>query len=813
MKNNIKRLCMLLPLAAALLLIATGCKKDKMTTFRVLAVAEQKAPDPDASKTQLVNETHVYWEDGDEIDVWFLDNPSGRITATFHIGNGRNDTSAIFQLSDKMKVSEDYVGKYLALFPSDGKNSYSSTEKTVVVNFPANQGYRNDNSFARAACPMVAYKENKVDMSGQTNPLVRMLFHNLAGLVRIQLIDNVEDVGDTSVTPRHRLKSLTFTSKDEKKLSGPFKVTGYDSIAPSLTASGGSNTVTITPDPDTPILLPVNNNNSPSNSSPLTFYLALPALSGTGNTTYTITMTAVATDMVTNAEVRMSMDFSVTIRRNGITKMPALKVTRWDATGNGAATPGITGNGTFERPFLIYTYEDLKQLRDACNTNTKINGTAITNGEYVRIMRGDIVLDETWTEGINNFRGTMTYYASHASADQGITNNTNVPLFESIGEVGSNYGSVDGITIKGVKSWGVSQYDAPTFSPLCHKNYGTISNCMVGSDAEFSYKYTNANPTVGMGGICAENYGKIEACGCRGHLMAPKLGGICLNNHTGGKIERCFIPSPMRANVGADKSDSVGGICYNNKGTVKDCFFAANINNALKQQISWGGIVFQNSGTVEHCYVDASGIIHSENSVGGIVHTLTGGTVENCWNDADLLQVDTRGGLGGLVFRMTDGTVRNCYRRCPTGSMTAKGTGVMGGAVARMSGGTVENSYVYSDMSQTVCDIKGMFVGAFTGGTIKNCYGEQSAIAGSMPFYGSKSSSTTATLDKCYSKVDQAGIDVYETYDELLNGKENESHETIFPGLAHYTPWPNGWLSWVAGPTGEPARLGSSKRR
>jgi len=795
MKNNIKRLCMLLPLAAALLL-PTGCKKDQ-TTFRVLAVAEQHAPDSDASKTQLVNETHVYWENDDVIDVCFLDN-NVRSTATFSI-EGRNDTTAIFDLNKEVKIPNDYKGSYLALFPANTNNKLETDN--VVITFPNNQSYRNDNSFARAACPMVAYKEVKDGMSGE-NPLVRMLFHNLVGLVRIQLIDNVEDDEDTSVAPRHRLKSLTFRSKNGKSLSGTFNVTGYKENAPGLTVKSGNDYVTITP-PDTLIpLLPVNNNNSTSNRMPLTFYLALPALSGTANTEYKIEMTAEAIDVVKKATVKMKKTFNVTIRRNGITKMPALTVTQWDATGDGTnsdVTPGITGNGTYERPFLIYTYEDLKQLRDACNTNTKINGTAITNGEYVRIMRGDIVLDETWTEGIKNFRGTMTYGASHASAAQGIKNNTHVPLFKSIGAKGS----VDGITITGGYSWGVSSFESPTFSPLCDTNRGTISNCMVGSDYEFAYKYDNTSNTVGMGGICAENYKDIVACGCRGHLMAPKVGGICLNNHKGGKIERCFIPSPMRANVGADKSDSVGGICYNNEGTVKDCFFAANINNALKQQISWGGIVFQNSGKVEHCYVDASGILHSENSVGGIVHTLTGGTVENCWNDADLLQVDTRGGLGGLVFRMTGGIVRNCYRRRDTGSMTAKGTGVMGGAVARMSGGTVENSYVYSDMSQTVCDIKGMFVGAFTGGIIKNCYGEQSAIAGSMPFYGSKSSS--AIIDKCYSKAAQAGITVFTDY------TGDVSLLTFLNGYSDSLP--TGWLSWVAGPTGEPPLHASSKRR
>ena len=819
MKNNIKRLCMLLPLAATLLL-PTGCKKE-MTTFDILAIAEEGTPDSDGSKTRLVNETHVYWEDGDQINARYMGDgsatatPSNVGTFEFTIGSttGVESQRAIFSpttASQEVKVPIAPEGDFLALFPANEANELGEKSGDVVINFPAEQGYRNDRSFAKTACPMVAYGNDKSGQSG----LVRMLFHNLAGLVRIQIIDSINN--NSSSDAVHQLKSLSFSTTNDspcKQLSGPFVVTGYKNNAPSLTATAkGSKTVTITP--SSAIDLPVHNNVGNVDNEPLTFYLVLPAMNGTGDNGYKITMTATAIDKNTKGTVQVVKTFTVNIRRNGITKMPALTVHEWSESGNGTVSPGITGNGTADRPFLIYSYNDLVQLRRACKHSLKINGKAIANGVHIRLMNYIELGTETtpWTEGIPNFSATLTYGGSQSSANQGIKNNTNVPIFESI----ATGGVVRGLNVSGHHQWSSNEADAKGFSPLCHTNNGTISDCMVDDNASFGYNYLGISTTVGVGGICVENNGTIQRCGCRGHLQSSKMGGICLYNH--GTITQCFIPSPMRANVGTDESVEAGGICYSNAGTISDCYFAANINLS---GTNWAGIAYINSGgSLTRCYVDASGIIQSKKSVGALVHTMTGGTVDKCWNDADLLQVDNSNvqpgqdaalGLGGLVYEMSGGTVRNCYRRRSSGSMTAK-IGIMGGFVAKMSGGLIANCYVYSDMSQTVCNTKGIFVGSLTGGTIENCYGEQTAILGSpTPFYGSKSGSPA--LNDCYSKVEQAGVTVYDSHAELLNGRQNQDETYIFPGLTRHS-WPDGtrsyYLGWVAGPNGEPAQHSSS---
>lgn len=772
------------------LLLLGGCKKE-MTTFDILAISEEEASDPAAggTKTYLWNEMHVFWQSGDQINVCYMDKKEASKATFQEESTDGNKTQAIFTLESEIKVPQEGTGNFLALFPYNSDNVLGTMPPTIQ--FPQEQGYYNDKSFGKAACPMVAYAEN-----ASTSSLVRMQFHNLAGLVRVQLIDSINNTNNSN--PVHRLTSLEFkttSSSPCKQLSGPFKVNDPRVNAPSMTAQNESNNmVTITPNGTTGIELPVHNNSYITDNEPLTFYLVLPALDGTGNNNYQIEMTVRGTDITSKANVKVTKTFNVTIRRNGITKMPTLTVHRWapdeSTTDFGEVSGGITGNGTNDRPFLLYSYRDLVQLRDACNNNTKINGKVVGEGVYVRIMRAITLDNTTWTEGISDFKGIMTYGASFTAAEQGIINNTDVPLFESINAKGEVYD----LTVTGAKSWNQTDQNALGFSPLCRTNNGKIQNCMVGDGAEYSYKYTGVSNTVGVGGICVDNYGRIMNCGCRGQLNSKKVGGICLYNHSGAYVTQCFIPSPMRANVGSDQSVEAGGICYKNEGTVNDCYFAANLNLSNTR---WGGIVYENtgSGSISNSYVDASGIIQSNNSVGGVVHTMSGGTVDNCWSDADLFQVELAEGLGGVVYEMTGGVVKNSYRRRSTGNLTCK-VGVMGGFVAKMQGGLIANCYVWTDMSQTVCQTKGIFVGSFTAGTVENCYGEQySARGNATNFYGTITSNATAV--DCFSQAAQTGVTTYSSYSDLLSRLQGHSWSTEASAVG-------GFKAWVAGGANEP---------
>lgn len=728
MKNTFSSLKYILPVGMILVsLLMTGCKKEMVSlTF----LAEAEAPAEDGAKTYLSNESMVFWEEGDQIDAQGEKDDSKRV---LEFKGGESNPTALFEVSQDAKFTGG-SSVFYALFPHNDGNTLGNGNMQVV--FPADQGYVDDNTFGRAACPMVAYGGDR-----DNDEVVRMTFHNLCGLVRIQL-RNTSDI--------KTLKSITFTSQDESKpLSGLFEVHNYDSYSPYVTATPGSSSVTT-----------INNINQTISTTPLTFYLVLPA--GSGTTNYSLTMQVNAE--YGNTPYYFKKSFTVPIRRNGITKMQSLAIYSWSQSADlsGDATIGITGNGTASRPFLIYTADELVMVRDAYRNSSSINGYPVSNsGLCFRLMRSDIVLnDENWTSGIPSFSGTFIFGGNQTSS-HGITNNSSSPIFESI----LSSGSVTNLAVKGNSSW--SMEESVHYSPLCRTNAGRIINCRV-VDASYVISYSGSD-ALGLAGICVENSGTISGCGCRATLVAPHVAGICYHNTSNGNIKGCYVSSPMTVYNSTSQAVRAAGVCYRNEGTIQDCYFAANIH--APRATEWGGLAYLNTGTVKHSYVDASGIIQSTTSVGGIVHTMTGGMVDNCWNDADLMNVQnttayTSGGLGGIVFSLQGGEIRNCIRYRPAGSFTCTGGGIVGGFVARMTGGFIRNSAFYGDLTQSTSS-KGAFVGSFTGGTIENAYAYQS-LGTTLAFYYQTANSGTTFVD-CFGQTVKTGVTIPSSYADLLS--------------------------------------------
>lgn len=758
-------------------LLFAGCSKEKS---QVLFLAESEAPAGQDAKTQLRDERFILWEEGDEISFRSLDE-NDAVRARFKLVSTDSSTKAVFEsyrdLSEKNYNSNT---QYLALYPYSKNNILGSGNPVsgVFIDIPAEQPYVGDETFGRTAMPMVAYGGTYSETSG---PYTRLLFHNLAGIVRIQMNNATgEDV---------QLQTITFSS--DQGLAGKFEVVNPDKHDPYLKkASGTSNTLTIS----------FAGTRFTLGSDLKTFYIPLPA-QNVGNIVYNIKMTVTTTDGKS-----MNVNFTAPIRRNGLTKMPALNITEWARNG---ATVSLAGNGTIDRPFLIYTWQDLVKVRNAFNNAGSINGvnlsTASPSDLNFRIMRNDIVLQseyeidgqkvEGWTGQGIAFRGVMTYGANQSVADPGIANNTDVPLFLSI----ASGSSVIGIPVRGTSTQSFQGIGA-FFSPFCTTNEGTISNCRVSNSARFVMN-TDGIGTVGLAGLCVTNNGTIENCGCGGTLKAPNVAGICYTNQ--GTIKGCYASSPMKVFVtesNIDKSSSyAAGICFNNQGTIEGCYFAANSSHLISA--SWGGIAYNNSATITNCYIASSGVMYSTTSVGGVVHTMTGGTLDYCRNESDVMNV-TAGvnGLGGIVNTLSGGVVRNCIRHS-SGSFTCA-AGPKGGFVATMTGTPeVYNCAFYGDMSLSTATKCGAFVGDMQGGTIKNCYGIQSAIGDAIPFYGDRDASVT-TIDSCYSNATSVGITTVTDYsglDTTLNGNIT----SLRLSSCH---------TWVAGTSTVPPTLATSKK-
>jgi hypothetical protein len=248
-----------------------------------------------------------------------------------------------------------------------------------------------------------------------------------------------------------------------------------------------------------------------------------------------------------------------------------------------------------------------------------------------------------------------------------------------------------------------------------------------------------------LAGLCVSNNGgTIVGCRNEANLSASghNIGVICLTNDNHGVVKECELNTPFTVS----RASCVGGIVYNNLAdcTVRDCYYAVSIINSTSR---WGGIVYQNRGTVEHCYVGKTiittlslgGIVNKQlggvinycdcraklqsPNVGGIVDTISGGRIINCFvNHVDAQIVHTtsssapRRSAGGIAAYLLDGSIENSYVYIP--HITTQGTGgYVGGVIGTSTSGLVNNCYCYETSAGTP-----LFFGSYPPGSYASCY-------------------------------------------------------------------------------------------
>lgn len=719
-------------------LFATACEKelpqrqDNLTELRFTASLESlQFTDPN-TKVYLQNEQWVYWELFDKISISSdksTSGPSEGILEYSITGTDFEDFNGVFLAP--LPANSKY---FLALHPHNVGNAITSHVNSPnfdepIINLYASQPRRVDDksdlTFARQVFPMVAWYGGDW---ANGDPPFNLDFHALAGIVRLELFNGTSEAIINSIS----FQAIEDAYSDNIQLCGPFRVKDFKTHFPYLTSTTDNDT-------SRTISLDFGPGGLAFSAGDIsTFYLVLPAMSSTGTTNYHLSMT------VSTNQGSFTKNFKAPVRRNGLTNMRALGITAWDAS-NSTTTTGLAGHGTQERPFKIYTADDLVYLRDCYNSSERtINGQPITSDTYITLMRSDIELTSAnWhSSAINNFIGHLT--AASATTTPGITNNSNIPLFQSI----ASGGYVTGITVK--TNADLLSTSATGVSPFCVSNSGEIKNCILRNATPMGV--VNAS-YADIGGLVARNLsgGKIIGCAWMANLSVGsggEVGGICLHN-LGGEITGCYASSSLTVSA-----TQAAGICHDNQGIVKDCYFAASI---FSGSTNWGGIVYASStanGIVEHCYYSAIAQINSSGTVGGIVHTVSGGIVNYCWVDGYM-----RGSqVGGIAHTVSGGKMINCYANSIDAQIvvaTDGGTNIGGGIAAIISGGSVENSFAktVSIISTDIGAFLGGFVGSFTGGYIVNSY----SYEGTHTFYGytalsgsALSSALSASTDPCY---------------------------------------------------------------
>lgn len=719
-------------IAALFAFLLTSCK-DEVELIDVDFSSLMEQPNgEDSSKTYLAMERYIHWESTDKVMVFSGDD--GPWTDDW---TQRREVSVV-PSSDKRFGSISlpgfqYADNYYGIYPSI--SAVSDNPKQIV--FPSSYDYSgvsvesgvtgtNYLSYPKPGFPMVAY-HNSTDRwyhDTDNENLPAFDFHSLVGLVRLQF--------SLSSAASFNLSKIVISNYDNNaKIAGKFNIydIGLDSHGDYIDhnepyVSFRDNETSITLNMGKITVAP---------GKLITIYVPLPATENARTNTQDYKLQLDFYDYESNT-IKYRKGVDAKIRRNQISFFPVLYL---DKISTDADYTGIVGCGTQQRPFQIYTPDDMIKVRNAFNNGTTINGQTVTNDTYFRVVRSDIVLGSSWNEGIRNFKGHFTYSAGHAT-NAGITNNGSAPIFESIDA---------GAVVEGINVKGSATANTNPFSPLCHTNNGTISDChFLGSLSSGSRN---------LAGICAVNgtTGRLVNCSNRGTITATATGssaaGICYTNN--GTISAFTITS---SDVKAQ--NSAAGICYTNTGTVEN----SQVNLSYGSQSTpitygFGGLVYTNetTGIIRNCEV--LGSLFSTQEFGGICHT-NKNLVDACRVGITFVRgatVNESQYVGGVAARQTGNNaaeIRNCFNSSAQSANLQAGVGYCGGIVGFISSGYVRNCFTNLEVAYTNLNHYGMIAGYIatpSGNTIQNCYNGRDVA----PFYAEATIPQVQISTNCFN--------------------------------------------------------------
>ncbi|MCP4257897.1 MAG: hypothetical protein GY774_10275, partial [Planctomycetes bacterium] len=325
----------------------------------------------------------------------------------------------------------------------------------------------------------------------------------------------------------------------------------------------------------------------------------------------------------------------------------------------------LTGAGTQDDPYLIYTAEEL-------------NVIGVFPCEFDKYFKLMDDIDLSHYEGTEfNIIGILNPFAGEFDGNgKKITNLNHVRgLFVSVSGaikylglidanvdagtgdlVGSLVGNLQRGTITNCYAEGGNVSGNGSVGGLVgDNNYGTITDCSATAS------------TMGIedvGGLVGHNYyGTIINCSAAGSVSgsgteywpADDIGGLVGENYWDGIIANCY----STGDVSGD--ESVGGLAGNNYyGTIANCYSSGNV---LASGADWqpgvgGGLVGENSwgGTISNCYatgsVSASGTDYRPGVGGGLVGENQGEVTDSLWDTQTSGQVTSNGGTGKTTAEM-----------------------------------------------------------------------------------------------------------------------------------------------------------------
>lgn len=413
-----------------------------------------------------------------------------------------------------------------------------------------------------------------------------------------------------------------------------------------------------------------------------------------------------------------------------------------------ATNGNLAGSGTKADPWQVADYDDLKKVgvspytmnghyRLVADIDASASKTETFAGEKESTISGFkpignlypstttlVVGDSTVKSWAVPFSGTFN------GAGHKISNLKMVHFVEASTGFFSSLDStarLDSLTLKsfyfkGIYSGGVAGV-----------NRGTINEVHVDTDT-LSF-------VTSAGGFVSENYGTITNSSFSGTISGAYVGGIAYDNF--GTISKCNVV--LKNGDFSGKPTMFGGIVYRSKGTIGDCKASGEIN----AYVNIGGIASMNYGVVQRCsssvnIFGAGGTsnmgltLNNIGALGGLV-AIDSGKIYNSYANGNVTATQSNaGGFVGVAFgeisgcRASGKVLSNAFSGSFVGTNRGKidssfatgkivGSAYLGG-FAGYNYGEIRNSYATGDVDESAATAGGFVAKNETTGILENCY-------------------------------------------------------------------------------------------
>ena len=338
----------------------------------------------------------------------------------------------------------------------------------------------------------------------------------------------------------------------------------------------------------------------------------------------------------------------------------------------------------------------------------------------------------------------------------------------NFGFISVNRGTVRNITFEKITlNYNRGTYTCAGIVAAC--NYGILQNCRVVESSmlcKFSYQVQNTGVFSYIGALAGYNYGTITGCYTNAYIEGHTT---ALSDWEG------------RGTLWYDSNLAIGGLTGGSNGTVSNCAADATLR---------GYGITQNYGTY---YPGTS--THGQVVIlaGGLIGSVSGGTVDLCTASPDALIKATSLGcgsnyfysrIGGFIGVMNKGTVTRCYSAGTVQGYGTNATGHTGGFV----GVTYDGSIITNCYSETLT-LAGNSVdkpagfASFVAGVITDCYANNAEGSVGNGFVYQVTS--TGTVRRCFTTrsgfvgSNSGIVDTYFTVSDTPDGEHALSASDI----------------------------------